>query len=407
MINNRENTFKKKVQVTGNTNDTSALMLITLNAIYHSFFISHFIDYITISHLIGSTFCIFWLTSRIWTEKFRKYQSLFWYCSLFFALPFPYFIEFFNTFLSPQGVIRFIFSLFILSLLVEWKIFLYLIFCGLIISFIVLSIANPIVLDTFITQEGIIEVIFIIVVMTAVCSILMKNKQDLLDENLQMSNSLSYMLSHEIKTPLAAMRMTLEKLTIEIKNTDCPESVHKKVERISRIENEISEFIYDSLIKVQKSQSLELDSLSIKQELALIRDNYNLNNFEFININIDIEKDFVFMGERQLFRHVIYNLLKNSIDSLRIKPSTEIKIYSQYNDYENILIFEDTGVGIENSLIGKIFNNYFSTKNRGMGIGLFFCKQVIERFGGKIVCESEKNRYTRFKMFFPKLEVNE
>ena len=113
------------------------------------------------------------------------------------------------------------------------------------------------------------------------------------------------------------------------------------------------------------------------------------------------------MGERQLFRHVIYNLLKNSIDSLRIKPSTEIKIYSQYNDYENILIFEDTGVGIENSLIGKIFNNYFSTKNRGMGIGLFFCKQVIERFGGKIVCESEKNRYTRFKMFFPKLEVNE
>ena len=145
----------------------------------------------------------------------------------------------------------------------------------------------------------------------------------------------------------------------------------------------------------------------IKQELALIRDNYNLNNSEFIKINIDIEKDFIFMGDRNLFRHVIYNLLKNSIDNLKIKPSTDIRIYSQYSDYENILIFEDTGVGIEDSLVNKIFDSYFSTKDEGMGIGLFFCKQVIERFGGKIVCESEKNRYTRFKMLFPKVEVNE
>ena len=82
-------------------------------------------------------------------------------------------------------------------------------------------------------------------------------------------------------------------------------------------------------------------------------------------------------------------------------PTITISTENMYD--MNVLVFEDNGSGIDTKSIENIFNIYFTTKSSGSGIGLYFCKKVMEKFGGCITCESEKNQYTRFKLYFPKI----
>ena len=74
--------------------------------------------------------------------------------------------------------------------------------------------------------------------------------------------------------------------------------------------------------------------------------------------------------------------------SLIPNPSVEVKIYYK----EKIIIeIKDNGVGIDDKMIGKIFEPYFTTKSKGTGLGLSIVKRIIEDHGGKIKIEKNKN----------------
>ena len=61
---------------------------------------------------------------------------------------------------------------------------------------------------------------------------------------------------------------------------------------------------------------------------------------------------------------------------------------------------QDTGTGIKKAYLKKIFDQFFILRQEGVGIGLFFCKKIIESCGGEIFCESEYGQYTRFIIEF-------
>ena len=85
------------------------------------------------------------------------------------------------------------------------------------------------------------------------------------------------------------------------------------------------------------------------------------------------------------------------------KGHIEIRL-AEKPDY-NCIYFEDTGPGIDKDTIGKIFDNFFTQNtDNGTGVGLALCKNVIERnLKGKIWCESEVGKYTRFCLQLPKV----
>ena len=71
----------------------------------------------------------------------------------------------------------------------------------------------------------------------------------------------------------------------------------------------------------------------------------------------------------------------------------------------NQLIFKDTAKGIPQNQCKTIFEPFFTRdKHGGTGIGLSFCKQVMESFGGKISCESVAGEYTTFQLYFPEIK---
>jgi len=114
--------------------------------------------------------------------------------------------------------------------------------------------------------------------------------------------------------------------------------------------------------------------------------------------------DFQFKGSKLLMQHVLFNLIKNALYVIATAQRGEISIWVELGDKVNDLYFKDTSVGMTSQQLAKLFNHFYTTTFMGTGIGLSFCKLVMNGFGGNITCESIKDEFTVFKLSFPVLE---
>jgi signal transduction histidine kinase len=102
---------------------------------------------------------------------------------------------------------------------------------------------------------------------------------------------------------------------------------------------------------------------------------------------------------------VLLNLLKNAIESMptggRLEVRTQLRP-ADNDDQEGALVeVSDTGIGIEDAELRKIFRPLYSAKSPGMGLGLSFCRQVIEEHGGKIHLSSRRGAGTTVAIILP------
>ena len=134
---------------------------------------------------------------------------------------------------------------------------------------------------------------------------------------------------------------------------------------------------------------IKLDNLT-----QCLEESYMLyyNSRKDIKFNFSQPSDSIyFQFDKLQLSRCFNNLIKNAIEAVEKipNPSVGVKIYSNDN---NILIeFKDNGVGIDNKMISKIFEPYFTTKAKGTGLGLSIVKRIIEDHGGKIKIEKNKN----------------
>jgi PAS domain S-box-containing protein len=123
-------------------------------------------------------------------------------------------------------------------------------------------------------------------------------------------------------------------------------------------------------------------------------------------IHLDLTHDFDFSGNSLLTKHVLWNLLKNALYFIREEDRGEIYIRLVTEDMVNKLIFTDTAKGIDRETLTHIFDRFYTQHPQGNGLGLSFCKVVMDAFGGDIICRSEEGRFAEFTLSFPKLTIN-
>ena len=121
------------------------------------------------------------------------------------------------------------------------------------------------------------------------------------------------------------------------------------------------------------------------------------------NIEIDIGelKEFKFNLDKNKMLRTIVNLLKNSIEAM--PEGGCIRIRTEVKHDELLIQIEDTGKGIPEEVIDKIFNPMFSTKPTGLGLGLSYVKEVIDAHFGKISVESVVDVGTKFTIKIPQI----
>lgn len=117
--------------------------------------------------------------------------------------------------------------------------------------------------------------------------------------------------------------------------------------------------------------------------------------------SIDTSGDFILLGNKALIINLLLNLFKNAIYHIQDAGKGEMKIWVQTGTDKNCLFIRDTGKGIDKVDLASIFEPFYGTQKQDVGMGLFFCKQLMLALKGDIKCSSKKDSFTEFVIEFP------
>lgn len=219
-------------------------------------------------------------------------------------------------------------------------------------------------------------------------------------------------VAHDLKNPLSAFRSITQSLTENL-NTISKEEVEYFLNQI----NNSSHKLYDLLQNLlqwainqtgqlkYKAQSIDLQEIvnEVKQE---VQTNAEIKGIRIEN-KID-ENTFVF-ADNKMTRLVIRNLVSNAIKFTPKGGKIKVKVKDKHKYIQ--LEVQDTGIGISEADQIKLFNieednsKIGTSSEKGTGLGLILCKEVIEKQRGKIWVESEKNKGSSFIFTLPKEQV--
>ena len=210
-------------------------------------------------------------------------------------------------------------------------------------------------------------------------------------------------IAHEIRNPLNYINLTLDHLRKQFKPED--ESKQPTFEKLTtqlkmevgRINNQISDFLRYSrplTLNLQPTEARQVveDSLRIV-EVQAAEQNIKISLIERENVPL-------ILGDAEFLRSVFNNLFINAVQAMETKGGNLNVTISPEADFVKIEI-ADTGGGITEENLSKIFEPYFSTKETGTGLGLAIVKKIVDDHDGTIEVESASNEGTKFTVKIP------
>ena len=251
-----------------------------------------------------------------------------------------------------------------------------------------------------------------------------RNRQAIEKAKLTVAHSLSDNIAHELRTPLAAINISAEAIRSYL--PDLVDAYRKAEENnlpVAHIRNSQLTRLSESLDHIETESKLAntfmtmlltkttytkdqftdegIYSISDCVNKALTR--YPFHRSERAKVNWKNEGDFHFKGSKILIIHVLFNLIKNALYYVAAAGGGEISIRLGCEKKYNTLYFCDTGTGISETDLPRIFERFYTKTGFGTGIGLAFCKMVMELMGGDIMVSSIEGKYTEFVLYFSKV----
>ena len=208
-----------------------------------------------------------------------------------------------------------------------------------------------------------------------------------------------FKITHEIKNPIAVIKAYLDMIDIKDK---------KKVEKyIPIIKSEITRLLNlleDFLLVNKANISFDIMDINmliediIERELPLIKSNK-------IKFDADLIDDEIYInGDYNRLAQVLINIIKNSVEAMENKDYKLLSIKEVIKEnYVNIII-KDSSVGINKRIMNMIKEPFYTTKNRGTGLGVSLSDEIIKAHTGTLEYASKENIGTKVTIKLPLLE---
>jgi len=235
-----------------------------------------------------------------------------------------------------------------------------------------------------------------------------RTKQALIQsEKLAAIGRMSALVAHEIRNPLSSIGLNTEMLEDELhdlledKNPGTRELLHsisREVERLTEVTEEYLKFA-----RLPKPRLIPENINEIIEELM------QFVGVEFRDANVEVKKNLdntipgVAADESQL-RQAFFNLLKNSIESM--PQGGTLTVTTEQTDGKVRVLIQDTGEGIADGCLDRIFDPFFSTRKGGTGLGLSLTQHIIAEHGGAITCHTQSGQGTCFVVELPILKIH-
>ncbi len=223
-------------------------------------------------------------------------------------------------------------------------------------------------------------------------------------------------VSHELKSPLATVQTTADTLyrgyfgKLEPAQQKIVATILRNceyLEDVIRSYIDLSKMELDSLESFQADIRLGADVVRGVIEVPEVRD-----NLRRMTVEADLAEDPPVRGDRELLKIVVRNLVNNAVKYGR--EGTPVRIRLERRPGELVLVVRNEGVGISaEDIRNRLFKRFERLKQqgtegiKGSGLGLYICRTIVEKHGGRIWAESEPGAWAAFSVALPLAPVPE
>jgi len=214
-------------------------------------------------------------------------------------------------------------------------------------------------------------------------------------ERLAAIGEVAAMVGHDMRNPLTGIAGATYYLKTKLgsemddKTREMLELIEKDIEHSNNIITDLLEYSKEIRLEIAETNPKSI----MKEALSLVEVPENIQVLDLTRSKPKIKVDFDKM------KRVFVNIIKNAVDAM---PEGGILTITSKELIGNLEIaFTDTGIGIPKSIMEKIWTPLFTTKAKGMGLGLSVCKRFVEAHGGSISVESTVGKGTTFTVTIP------
>ena len=211
--------------------------------------------------------------------------------------------------------------------------------------------------------------------------------------------------SHELKTPISLLRLSLEDT---LQDAELPKSLQDTLlfqeQALSRISNLVKSLL--DLSRLELTDTLETRTFSLSALInSVVEEFKDLLQQQRLRCSVELTGEMWVRADQEKIRRVVINLLDNAIRYNQ--PEGEIRCRARIEAEQVSLIVANTGPGIDQHDLGRIFDQFYrceksrATAHGGSGLGLTIVKRIIEMHGGGVTVTSIPAQWTTFSIAFP------
>jgi PAS domain S-box-containing protein len=229
-------------------------------------------------------------------------------------------------------------------------------------------------------------------------------EQRIEDERTSSVRLLAAGVAHELGNPLNSLTIQLQLMERKLKKMKASkeldslgESVRVCHEEVTRLDGIIRNFL--EAIRPRPPDLAEVDLAEILAEVLRFQQQ------EFADRGIVVEAETTgalptVMADRNQLKQVFFNLTKNAIEAMQ--PGGKLRIISRADDDSVFLLFGDSGAGIKQDDLARLFQPYHTTKPGGHGLGLMIVQRILREHGGQVGIESKEGVGTIVTLQLPR-----
>jgi PAS domain S-box-containing protein len=210
-------------------------------------------------------------------------------------------------------------------------------------------------------------------------------------------------VAHELGNPLNSLTIHLQLIERKLKKLGLGEESARIADSIQVCQGEVQRLdgIITHFLEAVRPQKPELNELQI---VELVEEVLRVQEVELSNRRIKVDMEVsgelpAILGDRGQIKQVFFNLIKNAMEAMQ--PGGSLKVFARKDDEYVYIQFVDTGSGISEEDLSKVFQAYYTTKKEGHGLGMMIVQRIIREHGGQITIESRKGFGTAISLQFP------
>jgi signal transduction histidine kinase len=215
-------------------------------------------------------------------------------------------------------------------------------------------------------------------------------------------------IAHEIRNPLGSMELFCGLLKRDLKDQDLPETlqlaeqIHKGIRALDRIISSCLQFSKD----IHPQKELVGD---VGQYLQEMTEPFRMRaENEGVSFIVEANTGIAAMFDPHMIQQVITNLVLNAFDAVIERKkhakgnyTAEIAVRARRSGSELIITVADTGIGLKDEVLQRLFDPFYTTKERGTGLGLSISYSIVKAHGGTLKGEGAEGAGATFELSLP------